>query len=178
VLGVTLLVLFPRGQFARLPRGLLQQGAIFLIQGDYSNVNPDRGFLEQHRQEDTCGEIGPGERGMTLVPVMQDRLVVLTEKALPGCANRNNRRAQFSADAGVGVRDELLSLWRVPSCPRHVENRLRPGGFDRFVEESDVLVHAPGVLDRQRTLLLKHDGVVMTILDGLQGFAGIPVSAK
>jgi hypothetical protein len=48
---------------------------------------------------------------VALALVVQDGLVVLAEKPLPGQADRNDRRAQFAADAGVGVRDGLLGLY-------------------------------------------------------------------
>src|SRR5215469_6812696 len=58
------------------------------------------------------------------------------------------------------------------------ERGLRPCGLDRLVEESDILVHASGVLDRQRALLLEHDTVVPTLLDRLGRRAAVPVGAK
>src|SRR5262249_27974449 len=81
-------------------------------------------------------------------------------------------------NAGVGVGDDLLRLRRALSCPGHVEDGLRARGPDRLVEEPDVLVHAPGVLDRQRALLLEHDVVEMTVPDRLPRFAGVPVRAQ
>jgi hypothetical protein len=62
--------------------------------------------------------------------------------------------------------------------PAHVENRFRSGAFDRFVKESDVLVHPLGILDRQRALLLEHDTIVIAGLDLFQGLASVPMRPK
>src|SRR5437773_7837764 len=115
---------------------------------------------------------------MTLVLVVQSRLFVFPQKALPGTADRNDRRAQLPADARVCVGNGLLRFGRVLWGPRQIEDRLRAGGLDRRIKESNALVHSLGVLDRQRALLLKHDGVVLTILDRLPRFAGVPVMTK
>ncbi len=72
----------------------------------------------------------------------------------------------------------LLRLRRVPPRPGHVERGLRACGLDRLVEESDIPVHASGVLERQRALLLEHDAVVATLLDRLGRPAAVPVGAK
>ena len=52
---------------------------------------------------------------MTLVLVVQGRLVVIAEEALPHCAHRHDRRAQLVADARVGVGDGCLRFGRVLS---------------------------------------------------------------
>ena len=61
---------------------------------------------------------------MAIVAVVQDRLIVLAQKSLPGHADRDDRRAQLPADVGVRVGNGLLRFGRVASCPGHVKNRL------------------------------------------------------
>src|SRR5262249_32534602 len=123
----------PRDRLALLPRDLLQLDQFLFAQAGELAANPDGTFLEQYGQEDARGEIRPGQRGMTLVLVVQDGLVVLAEESLPGQADRDDRRTQFPADRGVGSGDGLLRRRRVPSCPGHVEGRLGARGPDRLV---------------------------------------------
>ena len=137
-----------------------------------------RGRGLEHRLISAGGEIRPGEGRMALVLVVQDGLVVIAEEPLPGQADRDDRRAQLPADAGVGVGDGLLRLRSVAPRPGHVEDRLRARGPDGPVEEPDVLVHAFCVLDRQRALFLEDYMVVLTALNRLQRLAGVPMGAK
>src|SRR4051794_6739086 len=64
-------------------------------------------------------------------------------------------------------------------CRRQApEGGIRECGMDRLVEESDILVHAPGVLARQCALLLEDDVVVLAALDRVERFSGVPVPAQ
>ena len=100
--------------------------------------------------------------------VVQGEVPVLTENSLPGHADRDDRRAEFPADVGVGVGDELLRLGLAQPRPGHVEGRPGARGPDGLVEEPDVVVHPPGVLDRQGALLLEDDVVILTALNLFQ----------
>src|SRR5205809_666513 len=104
---------------------------------------------------------------MTLVPVVQFGMAFFPEQMLPSRADRDDDRAEFFADPRVSLGYGSLGFGRVAWRPSHVENCLRTGRLDRLIEESNVLVHALGVLDRQCALLLKHDEVVATLLDRL-----------
>ena len=59
-----------------------------------------------------------------------------------------------------------LSLGRVLPGPGHVEHRLGAGPLNRLIEQPHVLGHAFGVLHGHGALLLQHDVVVATGLDG------------
>lgn len=130
------------------------------------------------RHAASCGQVRPSHCGVALVLVVQHRPLMQAEEALPSQADRDDGRAQLPADAGVGVGDGLLRLWRVQPRPGHVEDRRAARCFDRLVEEADVLVHPLGVFDRQRALLLEYDPVVIPLFDRLSCLASVPMGSE
>ncbi len=117
----------PRPRAACLPRNLLQRSQILLAQAGNFGGDADGTLPEEYGQEDARGEIRPGDSRVALVLVVQDGLVVLAEKSLPGQADRDDRRIQLPADRGVGVADGLLRLRRVLWSSAQA----RPGRFTR-----------------------------------------------
>lgn len=131
--------------------------------------NAGGAFVEQNGEENTGSEVRTRECRMALVFIVQHRMDVVADELLPRDSDRNDGCAEFFADSFVGTRDCLLRLRRVLAGPRQIQRGLRSRGFDRLIEESDVLVHAERILERQCALLLQYHVIVACLLDCLLG---------
>src|SRR5688572_14277131 len=81
----------PNGRSALLPRGPLEPGSIGRVQPAPIGFDSHGTLSEHHRQEYARGEVGPGRRRVTAVPVVQDRLVVSLDVGLPDPADGYDR---------------------------------------------------------------------------------------
>lgn len=115
---------------------------------------------------------------MALVPIVEHRAVVLSEKVLPDQPDWHDGRAEFFANLDVSVRYRLLRLRRMLPGPGHVEHCFGPGLLDCFIEQAHVLRHALGILHGQGALLLQHNVIVAASRDGFGSSTGIPVSSQ
>jgi hypothetical protein len=105
-------------------------------------------------------------------------MVVLAKYTLPSIADWNDQCVKLPANPEVSIIDGLVSRGRVLPSPGHVEYRLPACVLDRLIEKPNALVHALGVLNRKRALLLQDNEVEATITDRFLRFAGIPVTPK